>query len=263
MDNFLNTIDGFLDNPPEGVSAYRWQQLTLPFLLTGILVGGLLMLTILIVLEIRKCIYNRNRNLVYAEKKAKWRRKSKGCWKIPLPPPPGFAEALCRQWDRARDSLDEMLKFGDMLVELDDYVDNSFIFNARGDVISRGPGIKGFLKDYCGHIPYKTAMRYRILALKAQAIAKAGGDIPRIRKGCKTIRSLAARLDSHFDIERRRLKYKRRRKHLCHLKPKFAVADLRERVYSDISRVHASQSQLYISALQEIANKFSSPYIAI
>jgi len=206
-----------------------------------------------IILEIRRHLYNRNRNLTYAKKK-KWQKKSQPRWKIPRPLPPGFVEDLCEQWNKVHDSLDEMLKFGEMLIELDDYVDNSFIFDDKGNIISRFPGIKGFLKKHCPHIPYKTAMRYRILAMKSR-VATANGDLPGIRKDCKFIDTLTKRLDSSLGVEHRRIKPAKRRQHLCRLNPNSASLDIREQARADLLRIHSSQRNDYVAALHETVRR--------
>ena len=240
---------------PEGFSSGRWFQMMWPFMLAAFFAGVVFILLKIAIFEIRRSIYNRNRNLAYAGKK-KWRKKSQPRWKVPHPLPPGFEEGLREQWDKVHDSLDEMLKFGEMLIELEDYVDNSFVFDDKGNIVSRFPGIKGFLKEHCPHIPYKTAMRYRILAMKSH-VAKENGDLPEIRKNCKYIDTLTKRLDSSLGVEHIRLKYKKRREHLCRLNPNSASLDLRGQAHADLLRIHSSQRQLYTSALQELARKMS------
>jgi len=142
-----------------------------------------------VVSDVRRHVYNGNRNRKYVEgkraegkkvhKNMTWRTERIGRLKnsrgIPLPTPPGFAEDLCRQWDKVRDSTEEMIRFGEMVVELEDYVDNAFIFNGAGEIIGRHPGVKGFLNMECPHIGYVTAIRYRILAMKAREVTETRG----------------------------------------------------------------------------------------
>jgi len=237
---------------------YSGLQSAWPLILAAALAGILLDLMIAALREIRRRLYNRNRNLVYA-KKNKWRKKRQPRYKIPRPLPPSFKEGLCQQWDKVHDSLDEMLKFGEMMIELDDYVDNSFVFDDKGGIISRFPGIKGFLKEHCPHIPYKTSMRYRILAMKARQVAEGNdGELPKIRKECTTICALTQKFDANLEVKHKRLKHKKRRKHLCRLNPNSASLFLREQARADLRRIHSSQHQDYIASLQETVRRLSA-----
>jgi len=84
---------------------------------------------------------------------------------------PPSAEEVARQWDRTHDSLEEMVGFGIMLLRLECAVDSSFIMGKDDDgnpvIVGRNPGLKGWLAEHCPHIGYKTAMRYKSLALKS------------------------------------------------------------------------------------------------
>lgn len=82
------------------------------------------------------------------------------------------AEELRAQWAKVKDSHEEMLRFGSMLCDLEAYVDNSLRRDKNGDVQGRNPGIKGWLGFNCHDIyrKYKTAMRYKQMAVKARQI---------------------------------------------------------------------------------------------
>jgi len=69
-----------------------------------------------------------------------------------------------------------MIRFGEMLINLEAVVDNSFMFDVDPDtgervIVGRRPGVRGWLAKHCPLIGYKTAMRYKTLAQKAQKVA--------------------------------------------------------------------------------------------
>jgi len=80
-------------------------------------------------------------------------------------------EEVARQWDRSHDSLGEMVRFGLMLLEVEEVVDSSIIMGEDADgvpvIVGRNPGVRGWLAEHCPHIGYKTAMRYKSLARKS------------------------------------------------------------------------------------------------
>lgn len=86
--------------------------------------------------------------------------------KMPTP------EELRAQWLRVKESHEEMLRFGSMLCDLEAYVDNSLRRDKNGNIQGRNPGIKGWLGFHCHDIyrKYKTAMRYKQMAVKARQI---------------------------------------------------------------------------------------------
>jgi hypothetical protein len=97
-----------------------------------------------------------------------------------LNPPPSL-ESLLAQWHKTRDSVEDMLRFGAMLLDLEPAVDNGLVIDeedGRGHIRGRKPGIKGWLADHCPQIGYKTAMRYKSLALKAREVAGLAAPIP-------------------------------------------------------------------------------------
>jgi len=214
--------------------------------------------------DVRRHIYNRNRNRKYAEsrhgrvrepKNMTWMRSPKKPWnKVPLSPPPGFAEEVCKQWDRAHDSLEEMIKFGKMMIELEDYVDNAFIFDAKGDIVGRHPGIKGFLAGHCPHIGYKTAMRYRILAMKAQ---EAGAEA---HAQCDTMCELEGKLDATLKVPHRRLEnpcpYRRCKRRSR--RPQGTIYALRAVAHSASEGVDAPSRRRIADALTEIVRELSA-----
>ena len=244
---------------PEGFSSGRWFQMMWPFILAAMFAGIAFIFVKLAIFAVRRYIYNRNRNHKRAWKNQAWRteypRQGKYNTKIPLPP--DFIEDLQKQWDRVHDSIEEMLKFGDMLIELEDYVDNSFISNGNGNV-GRRPGIKGFLRNHCPHIRYKTAMGYRTLALKAREIIKKYGEIEKVRKDCTFVYELGENMDVRLDVDHRLFKFKvRDRLPQAPDDPQPAIFSMREQAHSTADQLKPRQRKRFVSAMQELVRDLS------
>ena len=95
--------------------------------------------------------------------------------------PPPSPEDLLAQWHKTRDSVEDALRFGAMLLDLEPAVDNGLVIDHEegcGRIRGRKPGIKGWLADHCPQIGYKTAMRYKVLAQKAREIAGLEAPVP-------------------------------------------------------------------------------------
>jgi hypothetical protein len=286
-DAVLARIDEFFARP-DPVSYTLWLQMIWPWLLAASIAGVALVWAKFTILEMRRNVYNRNRNLKYANENRNlasanlsraskgrhpryvkqnqlWRTKSpcraqsydRGSRKITLPLPSGFAEGLCKQWDKVRDSYEEMLKFGAMLVELDDCVDNSFVY--EGDVIvGRRPGMKGFLRDHCPHIGYTTAMGYRTLALKSREVDDAR-KLSEICRKCTTLGDLIEAFDAPLKITRRHLSFKRRRTNPRPTtnNPQPAIFSMREEALSATQQLDVQQRERFVSALRELVRELS------
>jgi len=80
-------------------------------------------------------------------------------------------EEMAGQWERAHGSTEGMVRFGMLLLEVEEVADSSPIMgvDAFGNlvIVGRRPGVRGWLKEHCPHIGYKTAMRYKALAKKS------------------------------------------------------------------------------------------------
>ena len=119
--------------------------------------------------------------------------------------PPPSPEELATQWNKVHDSLQEMLKFGNMLIDLEasDLIDSSPILNYNTSdgipvIIARKPGLRGWLAEHCPHIGYKTAMRYKALAQKAQKVPT---KMEQLIKKSSTICELSENLYKELKIE--------------------------------------------------------------
>ena len=271
MKRYEPNITGVLDwvdsafATPGGFSSGRWFQMMWPWMLGVAFSGIMFELLKFVLLEVRRSVYNRNRNLKYANRNTRrknqaWRTKfpSRGGHKVNFPPP-GFADDLRKQWDKVHDSLEEMLKFGDMLIELEDYVDNSYIFNKEGDIVGRNRGIKGFLEDYCPDIVYTTAMHYRALALKAREISKDHVKLQKICTESTTIHELRESFDSHLGVVYRQLDHER----YCpghsdkDSNPQFTIFSMREQAHSTVKRLSRPQRQRFLASLQDLVKEIS------
>jgi len=176
-----------------------------------------------------------------------------------LPVPPEFAKVLCRQWDKVRDSPGEVMRFGEMMIELEGYVDNSFIFDDEGEIIGRNPGIKGFLVANCPHIGYVTAIRYRILAMKAREVARKAGGATKIQAQCRTVGELGKAFDASLGVEHRRLERPRQRHRSQKGKgqsPRPAIFAIREAVRS-VGKLDIPHRQRVVDALLEAARELA------
>jgi len=75
------------------------------------------------------------------------------------------------EWARAHGSDEGRVKFGLLLLEAEEAVDNSIIMGedrfGNHVIVGRRSGLKGWLAEHCPHIGYKTAMRYKALAKRA------------------------------------------------------------------------------------------------
>jgi len=112
------------------------------------------------------------------------RRRAKVLKPAPRPlhasPEPAVVSA---QWRKAKDSLEETLRFGALLLDLEPFVDSSPIvgYNRAGTrkrIVARRPGIKGWLRTHCPEIPYSTAMRYKQLAARARKVCGLSREVP-------------------------------------------------------------------------------------
>ena len=272
FDGVFAWVEG-IASPPMPFSKGRWIQMAWPWICAAAIAGISFELAKFFILEARRRVYNHNRNLIYAAKQQQrkfprknqlWRTKSlnktkpqgRERWKVPLPVPPNFIEDLSDQWSRVRDSLEDMLKFGEMLIELEDYVDNSFVF--LGDtIVGRKPGMKGFLKEHCPHIGYKSAMQCRTLALKSKEV-ETKENITEVCKKCTSSQALTKRFDSRLKVEHHRLRYRRHRTHFnASGNSRFSIASLREQARFVLGQFTPRQRKTYVQSLQKLVSRLA------
>ena len=112
-------------------------------------------------------------------------------------------EDVAKQWDKSHDSLEEMIRFGAMLLDVEDTVDSSLVIeqdkSGNPFILGRNPGLKGWLAEHCPHIGYKTAMRYKSLAEKVMQVKESKRREAFIAKS-ETIHELQESLYRHLGI---------------------------------------------------------------
>ena len=124
----------------------------------------------------------------------------------PSPEPAALAEAFAAA--RGRGRVEEKLRCGSMLLDLEASVDSSLVRTATGEIVGRKPGLRGWLGD---HLPlllnhYASLMQYRRMA---QTFREAHGlrdpypasvllsdDAPRLFPPQQRARLAAARADA-------------------------------------------------------------------
>lgn len=84
------------------------------------------------------------------------------------------AEIVSAQWRRASAGLVEIIKFGAMMVKIDQGLSNP---NSRGGSF-KGKTLKGWLSEHCPEVNYKTAHGYKDAALGLAAAAELPDTMP-------------------------------------------------------------------------------------
>ena len=90
--------------------------------------------------------------------------------------PPPDADKLLDQYEKARGRgpVEEKLRLGSMLLDLEAVVDSSLVRDESGAIIGRNPGLRGWIDEHCRVLlrHYASLMKYRRLA---DAFRKAHG----------------------------------------------------------------------------------------
>ena len=78
------------------------------------------------------------------------------------------AEQLKEAFLHARDSVENMVRLGSLMEDLECYIDNSLVFGEGGKIIARKGGIRRYIQSEIPDLykSYKTLMRYKALARK-------------------------------------------------------------------------------------------------
>jgi len=86
----------------------------------------------------------------------------------PMPTP---ADVLAA-WNARKESREAMVRLGGLLQDLECYVDNRLRIDSHGNIVSRGGGIRGWLKACLPELSpkYKTLMRYKALAVRLRQV---------------------------------------------------------------------------------------------
>ncbi len=88
-------------------------------------------------------------------------------------------EAILDAWTHAREGREAMLRFGNLLEDLECYVDHELRL-VGGRIVGRAPGIKGWLRENVPALAlrYTTVMRYKAAAKKLRQIVELPDPIP-------------------------------------------------------------------------------------
>ena len=89
-------------------------------------------------------------------------------------------EELREGFAKAKNSPADMIRFGSLLEDLECHVDNSAIFDERGNIVGRHGGIRQYLRDNLPELSerYKTVMRYKALAKRFRQALGVSDPVP-------------------------------------------------------------------------------------
>ena len=94
----------------------------------------------------------------------------------PCPSP----EQLLEAFGHAKDSPASMIRFGSLLEDLECHVDNSAIFDEKGNIVGRRGGIRQYLRSELPELAvhYKTVMKYKALAKRFRQAVGISDPVP-------------------------------------------------------------------------------------
>ena len=82
--------------------------------------------------------------------------------------PPPSPEALLAQYEKAkgRGSVEEKLRLGSMMLDIEAAVDSSLVRDPSGEIVGRNAGVRGWIAEHCPELSrhYASLMGYRRLA---------------------------------------------------------------------------------------------------
>ena len=80
----------------------------------------------------------------------------------------------------ARDSVDNMVRLGSLMEDLECYIDNSLVFGEDGKIIARKGGIRRYIQSEIPDLykSYKTLMRYKALARRFRQAVGISDPVP-------------------------------------------------------------------------------------
>ena len=90
------------------------------------------------------------------------------------------ADQLREAFLRARDSIENMIRLGSLMEDLECYIDNSLVFGEDGKIIARKGGIRRYIQSEIPDLykSYKTLMRYKALARKFRQAVGISDPVP-------------------------------------------------------------------------------------
>ena len=160
----------------------RGVQMDMEMFLCLILEDGVLVVTALWLLRdlLNRVVHRLRRPSYYKEENARRRalrvERRKIMPRRTLNPCPTREDFLVA-WEFARESKEDIVRFGGMVHDLEAYVDNSLSWTLAKDGVTRKmrrmPGVKGWIAENCPELAgkYKTIMRYKSLAKKLRQAA--------------------------------------------------------------------------------------------
>jgi hypothetical protein len=92
-------------------------------------------------------------------------------------------EDIDSAWSIAPRTVQDALRIGSRLLDLEPTVDNSRVWKenpltGKREVVFRHAGVKGWLQEHCPGVQYNTAMRYKKLASRLRTVCGVAGNIP-------------------------------------------------------------------------------------
>ena len=90
------------------------------------------------------------------------------------------AEQLREAFLHARDSVENMVRLGSLMEDLECYIDNSLVFGEDGKIIARKGGIRRYIQSEIPDLykSYKTLMRYKALARRFRQAVGISDPVP-------------------------------------------------------------------------------------
>ncbi len=80
---------------------------------------------------------------------------------------------ILEAWNRRKESKERMIHLGSLLLDLECYVDRSFRFDEKGNIIARAGGVRGWINYNLPELEphYKSLMSYKAMARKLRQAA--------------------------------------------------------------------------------------------
>ena len=92
-------------------------------------------------------------------------------------------EQLLEAWEKARESNEDLLRFGSLMEDLACYVDSSLVRAESGEIVARRGGVKAWLQTNIPalYLKYKTVMAYKAAARKLKQMTGLRDPVPAVR----------------------------------------------------------------------------------
>lgn len=89
-------------------------------------------------------------------------------------------EQILDAWERAKDTNEDLIRFGSLIEDLACYVDSSLIRTEDGEIVGRRGGVKAWLQENIPalYLKYKTVMAYKAAAKKLRQVTELPEPLP-------------------------------------------------------------------------------------